>query len=306
MRSISLLTLISLLLIGAGCFQSTPSTPLSLPEQPTQNSTHLAGDLTITEKTLSQTSTLNEHAGCQASISYPHLEAGELSATSLELFNQTITSYLATNLEFSGDFTNLDDLKTVVDSYLDNCYQQIEAEYAYLEADQEFLLSSLKRSLEITYHIKLNQNGLLSFGLSNYSYNGGAHPNNDTQYHTFDLNSGQTLSLSDVVAADQLKALIQLEKTKLLANEQENIYQDVSETYLALLADTTIMTAEEQLAAYGTIKNFYLTPSALVFYYNSYDIAPYAAGPMQVELPWEQIESFLIPNSAVATLVATE
>jgi inhibitor of cysteine peptidase len=49
------------------------------------------------------------------------------------------------------------------------------------------------------YIVTYNQNGLLSFVLSDYQYSGGAHGSTVQTACTFDLATGRTLKLSDIL-----------------------------------------------------------------------------------------------------------
>ena len=40
----------------------------------------------------------------------------------------------------------------------------------------------------------------------------------------------------------------------------------------------------------------YLTDSSIVFYYNPYDIAPWAVGPVVVEVPTYNLDQYLTPT----------
>ena len=40
-------------------------------------------------------------------------------------------------------------------------------------------------------------------------------------------------------------------------------------------------------------KNFLLSPDGIKFYYNAYEIAPYAAGPTEITIPYESLKDIL-------------
>ncbi len=63
------------------------------------------------------------------------------------------------------------------------------------------------------------------------------------------------------------------------------------------------MSTQDQLAAYGLINNFYLTPTAIVTYYNTYEIAPFAAGLITIELPFCEIQNLLSANGPLMPFI---
>lgn len=41
-------------------------------------------------------------------------------------------------------------------------------------------------------------------------------------------------------------------------------------------------------------ENFYLDKDGITFYYNVYDITPYAMGPVEIKIPYEMMEHMLV------------
>jgi hypothetical protein len=67
-----------------------------------------------------------------------------------------------------------------------------------------------------------------------------------------------------------------------------------------LMADNNVTTHEElEEMGYGSTgeiiptDNFYLDKNGLTFYYNVYDIAPYAVGEVKVTIPFDMLEQWL-------------
>lgn len=57
-------------------------------------------------------------------------------------------------------------------------------------------------SLELNYNVLLGTNDLVSFEITEYSDNGGAHPNNGFYSITYDLNNNRELKLDDILKTD--------------------------------------------------------------------------------------------------------
>jgi len=122
----------------------------------------------------------------------------------------------------------------------------------------------------------------------NSVYSGGTHPNYVQSAYNFDLISQTQLELADVVYGDAVNTLLNL----LLENLDEKLsvldgsgfFADYKETVVAYFSDS-------DLTPY-----WYFSESGLVVYFNCYDIAPYAAGIIQVEMPYERLDGILRPE----------
>ncbi len=301
MRFYSMLMLSSLLLLGAGCFKSSPISVL--PETPDRQSEILVGDLEIEAVTIERNFVLNDSAECRVNLSYPNLLAGSLPAEVGAEADRAMAGFIAKALGSAADVESTSELDALIDDYLKVCEHGITAEYDALTEADEVLFTNLKHRLDIVYSITLNEHNLLSLGLDEYSYTGGAHANQNQLYLNLDLNGNRLLKLQDLIKPDSLKTFVQLEKFKLLEAQADNLYPDRIAEYEALMIDTRLLSAEQQIESYGDIDNFYLSATAIVTYYNPYDLAPYAVGPIFVEIPYTVILDYLDPNSQISPLV---
>lgn len=110
---------------------------------------------------------------------------------------------------------------------------------------------------EITY----NQDCYVSLYTDQYEFTGGAHGNTKRSSQTWNVINGGRLQLADLFPGDQNHlANIKAQITKMAAG------RNYFDNYPELIEQTF---SPEQ---------FYLTPDAVVFYFQQYDIAPYAAG----------------------------
>lgn len=140
-----------------------------------------------------------------------------------------------------------------------------------------------------------NERGLLSLVYSTYFYTGGAHPNSVTASQVFDLATGKALTLTDLVRPDALEAWIKREQRELLKTEQsEWLFEpQVSEK----IAEGVLKgEAASSTAAYVSKDQWYLSKNTLVRYYQSYEIAPYAAGMPSTELPFSSWRDLAVPG----------
>lgn len=151
-------------------------------------------------------------------------------------------------------------------------------------------LEEIYTTLDRTLSYQLNfvptrfDNSILSLSGTEAIYLGGIHADLIGQFATYDLLTGNVLSLPDIlhegVSADTLYPLViaALEKDK-----GENNLWDGFENVV-----------KEQFE--GGLLNFdawYLSDSGLCFHYDPYAIAPYVSGPISAEIPYANLLNIL-------------
>lgn len=120
----------------------------------------------------------------------------------------------------------------------------------------------------------------LTVKLETFAYTGGAHPNSTLRLYVFDRETGRTLSLTDLVS-----------DTTTLLNVVERTFREQQ----ALLPQTNL----EERGYFLRDGRFFLSANVgmsrtgLVFYYNPYEIAAYALGPIEVTVPYNQLDGIL-------------
>ena len=150
-------------------------------------------------------------------------------------------------------------------------YWQALGEYRYCRKNG---IPFLTREATMQHEITLNS-GLLSMYRDEYLYLGGAHGITVRHSDTFDLRTGKLLPLRTLLNDDDCKDRV-LERILEQADrdmEKEAMYHD---DYRPLI---TKAFNEE---------SFYLTPEDIVFYFQEYDIAAYAAGIIEFSFPYER------------------
>lgn len=128
------------------------------------------------------------------------------------------------------------------------------------------------------------------FSLTTYSssYTGGAHPNNVQEANNFDASSGLELSLSDVIQPAAQNKIEQMILEKLQENA-ENF--GLFDNY-----ESVIMEKFQYNALENQTNDWYFSDSGLVFFFNPYEISPYAAGVVKVEFPYADLEHILVSS----------
>ena len=133
-------------------------------------------------------------------------------------------------------------------------------------------------SFEVTYH----NNGILSILQFEYINAGGANPNSCRQCHTFDLNTGKLLEITD-----------------LMNGMPEEITSRVTDGFKAMVKENpeNYFNNAKTLFADNPYSGFYLNEKSIVFYYQTEIIAPYAAGYPQYSIDYTDMEAFKVKLS---------
>jgi len=132
-------------------------------------------------------------------------------------------------------------------------------------------------------HLICNEKYLLSFYVLNYAYTGGAHGLETREYQTIDLRSGKIISLDDILIEGKKQELAGLLTAKLRRSNHIPESQKLSDAGYFV----------DEIRPNG---NFYLIPEGIGFFYNHYDIAPYASGSVEIFLNIGEIKSLLKPG----------
>lgn len=137
----------------------------------------------------------------------------------------------------------------------------------------------------------LDTMGILSFMFNEYSFSGGAHGNGYQEFYNFDLETGELLTLNDLLEGDYEGAVNEL--IERYFREMEDLADTVSLQEGGLFEDSIALN-----------ENFYLTPNELGFYYNPYEIAPYAAGPKEIIIPYTDLKKWIRKDGKLGKLVS--
>jgi hypothetical protein len=121
---------------------------------------------------------------------------------------------------------------------------------------------------------------VLFYQLDHYSFTGGAHPNSFRSYHAFDLKTGKELEMKSFVS-DSVALLNLVEG---YFRKTEKISKDVN------LEEEGYFLLNNQFAL---PVSYVFTPTGILFYYNPYEIAPYARGAIQFTIPYAQLKDII-------------
>ncbi|HEY4198782.1 MAG TPA: RsiV family protein [Mucilaginibacter sp.] len=116
---------------------------------------------------------------------------------------------------------------------------------------------------------------------------GGAHGSAYLEYINWDTKKNRKILLSDILI-DNYKASLNKIAEKIFRKE-ENLGDTASLANNYFFKDNR----------FSINDNYLISPTGIRFYYNDYEIKPYAAGPTDLLVPYSQIRSLLRPNTVV-------
>jgi hypothetical protein len=131
--------------------------------------------------------------------------------------------------------------------------------------------------------------GICSIEAREFQYTGGAHPNTSIRLASFDVRSGRRLTLSDLLHPGFGARLDSLGEQAFRAARE-------------LPADSSIADSGFWFEGgrFRLPPGFAVTSDGLRFYFNAYEVAPYALGPTDFLIPFGQFEYLIRPDGPLA------
>ena len=155
------------------------------------------------------------------------------------------------------------------------------------EAETDFPETELWANyfLNVTYTpTRLDQNILSLFG-NQVAFRGGAHPYVITESVTYDLQSGQTLTLDDILCDGYDRETLLSMVLRALEDKADELSYDYQDILTARFTDTETV-----------IEDWYFSKTGLCFHFAPYDIAPYSAGTVIAEIAYDDLAQLLRPQ----------
>lgn len=118
---------------------------------------------------------------------------------------------------------------------------------------------------------------------------GGSHPNSVQTAYNLDIDNRKILKLEDVIlesGAEELGRLVRagVDEKFIMIDGGNGLFEDYGLTI-------------DNSTAYGNMTPYwYLNETGLVIFYNQYELGPYAAGIIKVELPYAKLGNILKPE----------
>jgi len=146
----------------------------------------------------------------------------------------------------------------------------------------------------VTYSPTRIDTGILSLYGMESSFSGGMHPNHNACAVNYDLTTGKALKLRHILAENVTADILTKRICDVLSQQAENLFSDYA------------LCVEDRFAGdFGADDQWYLSDSGLCFFFSPYEIAPYNAGTIVAEIPYEELAGILLddyfPNETIAT-----
>ena len=119
---------------------------------------------------------------------------------------------------------------------------------------------------------------LLSLSVNDEYYTGGAHGGSGVYFINVNPRTGAEFTLDNLLIADYQDPLTQVGDKIFRQSKQLADTSSLIDNYYEFPEDR-----------FELNKNYGFKKEGIVFYYNNYEIAPYAAGPTEVLIPYDQI-----------------
>lgn len=146
------------------------------------------------------------------------------------------------------------------------------------------------RLLEQTVSVKaVNVNSRYAvFEIYHYMYGGGAHPIYSSSFVNFDVKQGKVLTFDDIIMSDKKDDLVAAIKDSLRGRYDADSDEQLQETS-GINLDAIGYALESP--------NFYFNDYGIVFYFNPYEIGPWAIGAVEVPVSAYAIGGIIKPEA---------
>ncbi|WP_183560748.1 DUF3298 and DUF4163 domain-containing protein [Mucilaginibacter sp. SP1R1] len=165
----------------------------------------------------------------------------------------------------------------------------------FLQAYTDFKKQNPKLDMyyELNSYAKviIQDSSLTTLEIGGYTYQGGAHGASATFFINWDTKANKSITLSDLFRDNYTEKLKSTAETIFRKNEK--------------LSDTASLAKDYFFKdnRFALNDNFSVTPLGIKFFFNQYEIKPYAAGTTTLLIPYSQIRSLLRPNTVVAKYI---
>ena len=197
--------------------------------------------------------------------------------------------------EFLGEeFASLDP-EAAVDSFKNEYLRDYRKEVGELyladldkSASKEDVPQWYAQTYSMVTFVEEGRGGTVNASANYFVDAGGAHPNQWSRWMNFDFNTGRFLAKEEVFRTEAQNEVERILLDKLLLR-QAALYPDESLKTLEDLHQKGFL----QLTNMYIPDNFLLSKDKVLFLFNRYDIAPYSAGEIVLEVPYEEIGPYL-------------
>lgn len=266
-----LIILVTSLLISS-CGKKTESTNTDTKQKTTETRSTDENALKFSDKSFMKSYNNCSPADTCTYFKVDYIEA--VSGKNKDKVNKLITKIVNWGVSY-GD-TTLPTMQVAADSFMTQ----------YVAFRKDFPESAQYWYLEVSISANLDHPKITTIASGNSSYMGGAHPNSYLAYYNISNETGDTLSLGNLFAPGFEKKLNELVDASF--RKANNLKPGDN------LADKGGLFENKITFNYNWFVN---KNRSITFYYNQYEIASYAQGPIEVTLTKEDIAPLLSQNS---------
>lgn len=145
--------------------------------------------------------------------------------------------------------------------------------------------NSLNYELIKSSNVIYNNNDIIVFEFDTYIYSGGAHGMASKSYVHFDMKTGGLFNINDIIAKNteaEVNKLIKERCKQLKKNPEFALYNGITPK---------------------VGPNFYFDNNNFYFVYNPYEVAPYAAGFIEIDIPLKKLRKYIDKNGPMGFLL---
>lgn len=261
-RILAILLCLCMILMGSGCSGSgnndTVSTPppsdsLSDPNEGDTRSMHAVSLIQISEDTLADDGNV--------------IFTRSYQAIDVTMGDPAIAHAIKTSL------------KGQIDNALESAFElEAIAQSEYTGSDQW-----ISYFTQIHYTPTRIDQAVLSLFVNHSSYSGGTHPSLSTASVTYDLSTGNALTLEDILVDGIDNSSLADLVNQALSPNAEDLWYDYEETISDHFS--------------GNLKdasNWYFSKTGLCFHFEPFMIAPYSAGTIIASIPYDRLDGVLL------------
>jgi hypothetical protein len=147
---------------------------------------------------------------------------------------------------------------------------------------------SYYRSMEGS--VQFYEKSLLVYKFYYDEYTGGAHGMRAATFLNIDLATKRPLTLDDIFTGEYKDSLTDLIWNQLMTDNDAKSHEELEEMGFGSTGEIV------------PTDNFYLDKDGITFYYNVYDIAPYAVGETKVTIPFDALDHLLNTSKLIEDL----
>mgnify|MGYP000852374480 FL=1 len=161
------------------------------------------------------------------------------------------------------------DVQASINSTLENDIKSFQM-YMLNMAGEEYNNNNEKYVAKTSFKTNYKGENILSISVIFYQYTGGAHGIYDMVGYNFDLKKGTLIELNELLANESYKDIINEEIKRQISENEKNIdyFED-----------------ESGFKSIASQQPYYIKDDKLVIFFSLYEIAPYASGIPEFEIP---------------------